>query len=158
LKTPVFVTLAALMLGAVGCGSATAEDFVGLYRGGGTMNYTTSDGEKFSNRETNWSESLTASVSSEKILFGGFCRLTATVTGDRTFTVDRNVCALGQGNAGGGVTCNGQDEVKSGTGTLSEDGKRLDLTLVGQFVQSECSLGTFNETYQYTATLALIRE
>ena len=154
-----FAALAALALGASGCGgSASAEDFQGLYIGSGTTVFTSSDGEKFNNRYTPWSESLSASVSSEKILFAGFCRQTGTVTGDRTFTLDPNLCNLGEGDVGSGVTCQERDELKSGTGTLSEDGKRLDLKYVGEYARSNCSDPRYNEVYQYDTSVALNRQ
>jgi hypothetical protein len=154
-----FAAFAALALGASGCGgSASAEDFEGLYVGSGNTAYTTSSGRTLSSQQSNWSESLSASISSEKILFAGFCRITATVTGDRTFTLDANTCSLGEGNVSSSVTCQARDELKSGTGTLSEDGKRLDLTYVGEFVQFDCSDAFYNETFQYTTKVALNRQ
>lgn len=158
MKKNLFAALAALAVGAVGCGGASAEDFAGLYRGSGSIIYTNSDGQKFTDSQNGWSESLSASVNSDKILFAGSCRVTATVTDDRTFAVDPNDCSLGQGRLSNGVTCDGRDRIKSGTGKLSDDGKKLVLSLRGEFVQEKCSDPSYNEIFAYTSEVSLAKQ
>lgn len=149
-----FGIIVAAALAAVGCGGApNAEDFAGLYRGSGTTSYKNSDGQNFQDTENGWSESLTASVNSDKILLAGSCRLTATVKDELTFTIDPKDCDLGMGEM-----CHITNRVRSGTGTLSEDRKTLTLVLSGDWVQTGCLEAQYNETFTYTTSVKLTRQ
>jgi hypothetical protein len=141
-------------LSAVACGGGpSAEDFAGLYRGSGTTVYTSSDGEIFRDTQAGWSTSLSSSVSSDKILFAGSCRITAVVTGEDTFELEPISCDLGSD-----ADCHYVDRILSGEGKLLEEGMKLTLTLKGEYVQDQCAVAGDNAVFKYATTVTLKRQ